>query len=114
MLALASTFGCGLLIPGAPKASTDVVRPTFDRRAALAAAAAVVVAPVSVFAADAPAKEEPKKEEAAADAPAKKKKDKGPEPNLGGPPMAKHANALGFVNRQNAIETQHVAARSTR
>ena len=42
------------------------------------------------------------KEEAAADAPAKKKKDKGPEPNLGGPPMAKQANALGFVVREGA------------
>lgn len=96
----AVTFGCGLLIPGAPKASSNVARPTFDRRAALAAAAAVVVAPVSVFAEDAPAKEEPAKEEAAADAPKKKKADKGPEPNLGGPPMSKQANALGFVTSE--------------
>lgn len=110
MLALASAVGCGLLIPGAPKASTDVVR--LDRRAALAAAAAVVVAPASVFAEEAKKeeakKEEPKKEEEAA--PAKKKKDKGPEPNLGGPPMAKQTNALGFVTSEKAPQFRPTGA----
>ena len=100
----AVTFGCGLLLPGVPKTSANVARPTFDRRAALAAAAAVSFAPVRVFAEE--KKEEAKKEEE----PAKKaKKDKGPEPNLGGPPMAKQG-PLGFVTSSKSPQFRPAGA----
>ena len=82
IMLVAALLGFGLLLPGSPKASSNGAKPTFDRRAALAVATAAVAqfAPAPAMAA---------------------KKDKGPEANLGGPPMGKNSDGFGLFGNNN-------------
>lgn len=100
----ALSFAGAALVPGSSRPAVGTRSVTFGRRD-MAAVAAATFAGVAL---PAFAEDEPKKEDAPAakegdkkegDAAAeKKKKDKGPPPNLGGPPMATQKTALGIVS----------------
>ena len=100
----ALSFAGAALVPGSSRPAVGTRLVTFGRRD-MAAVAAATFAGVAL---PAFAEDEPKKEDAPAakegdkkegDAAAeKKKKDKGPPPNLGGPPMATQKTALGIVS----------------